>query len=56
MAQSVGYGLAALGPVMFDGLRDLSGGWTLPLLVTAGIMAVLALTGFLAGRDRVISY
>lgn len=55
MAQSVGYGLAAVGPVMFGGLRDVSGGWTLPLLVTAGIMAVLAVIGVLAGRDRVIS-
>jgi CP family cyanate transporter-like MFS transporter len=55
MAQSVGYGLAAVGPVMFGGLRDVSGDWTLPLLVTAGIMAVLAVTGVLAGRDRVIS-
>ena len=55
MAQSVGYGLGAVGPVMFGGLRDLSGDWTLPLLVTAGIMAVLALVGVLAGRDRVIS-
>lgn len=55
MAQSVGYGLGAIGPVMFGGLRDLSGGWTVPLTVTAGIMAVLALTGILAGRNRVIS-
>ncbi|MET3952769.1 MFS transporter [Arthrobacter sp. UYEF36] len=55
MAQSVGYGLAAMGPVMFGGLRDVSGGWTLPLLVTAGLMAVLAVMGLLAGRDRVIS-
>lgn len=55
MAQSVGYVLAALGPVMFGGLRDVSGGWTLPLLVTAAIMAVLAVTGILAGRDRVIA-
>ncbi|MFJ6157739.1 MFS transporter [Pseudarthrobacter sp. NPDC092184] len=55
MAQSVGYGLAAAGPVMFGALRDLSGDWTLPLLVTAGIMAVLAVTGVLAGRDRLIS-
>lgn len=54
MAQSIGYGLAAAGPVVFGGLRDLSGGWTLPLLVTAGIMAVLCLLGVLAGRDRVI--
>lgn len=55
MAQSVGYGLAAVGPVMFGGLRDVSGGWTLPLLVTAGLMAVLAVMGALVGRDRVIS-
>lgn len=55
MAQSVGYGLAAVGPVMFGGLYDLSGGWMLPLLTTAGLMAALAVTGLLAGRDRVIS-
>lgn len=55
MAQSVGYGLAAVGPVMFGGLRDASGSWTLPLLGTAALMAVLAVTGVLAGRDRVIS-
>lgn len=54
MAQSVGYGLGAIGPVMFGVLRDISGGWTLPLLVTAAIMAVLAVMGVLAGRDRVI--
>ncbi|WP_028281120.1 MFS transporter [Arthrobacter sp. H5] len=54
MAQSVGYGLGAIGPVMFGVLRDVSGGWALPLLVTAAIMAVLAVMGVLAGRDRVI--
>ncbi|WP_258802348.1 MFS transporter [Pseudarthrobacter sp. NS4] len=54
MAQSVGYGLGAAGPVLFGGLRDVSGDWTLPLLVTAGIMAVLTVTGVLAGRNRVI--
>ena len=55
MAQAVGYSLGAAGPVMFGGLRDVSGGWTLPLLVTAGLMAVLAVAGALAGRNRVIS-
>ncbi len=56
MAQCVGYGLGAMGPVLFGALRELSGDWTLPLLVTAGIMAVLAVMGLLAGRDRVISH
>ncbi|WP_294563259.1 MFS transporter [uncultured Arthrobacter sp.] len=55
MAQSVGYGLGAAGPVIFGGLRDVSGDWTLPLLAAAVVMAVLAGTGVLAGRDRVIS-
>ncbi|UUL75545.1 MFS transporter [Pseudarthrobacter sp. Fe7] len=55
MAQSIGYGLGAMRPVMFGGLRDLSGDWTVPLLVTAGIMALLTVTGVLAGRDRVVS-
>ncbi|MBJ2122621.1 MFS transporter [Arthrobacter sp. MSA 4-2] len=55
MAQSFGYGLGAAGPVIFGGLRDVSGGWTLPLLATAVVMAVLAGTGVLAGRDRVIT-
>ncbi|THJ66753.1 CynX/NimT family MFS transporter [Arthrobacter echini] len=54
MAQSVGYGLAAVGPVLFGALRDLSGDWTLPLVVTAGIMVVLTFLAVLAGRDRVI--
>ncbi|MDQ0755020.1 MFS transporter [Arthrobacter sp. B3I4] len=55
MAQSVGYGLSAVGPVLFGAFHDLTDGWTLPLLVTAGIMAVLSLVGLLAGRNRVIS-
>ncbi len=55
MAQSVGYGLGAAGPVMFGALRDLSGDWTLPLVVTAGIMVAVVVTGVLAGRNRVIS-
>lgn len=54
MAQSVGYGLGAIGPVMFGALRDLSGDWTLPLLVTAGIMAVLCVFAVLSGRNLVI--
>lgn len=55
MAQSVGYGLGAAGPVMFGALRDLSGDWLLPLLVTAGIMVVLCVFALLAGRNRFIA-
>jgi len=54
MAQSIGYGIAAAGPVAFGALRDLSGSWTLPLAVTAGLMLVLCVTAVLSGRDRLI--
>ncbi|KNC20132.1 MFS transporter [Arthrobacter sp. RIT-PI-e] len=56
MAQSMGYALGALGPVVFGALRDLSGDWTLPLLVTAVLMVALTGSGLLAGRNRVISH
>ncbi|TLM82491.1 MFS transporter [Pseudarthrobacter sp. NamE5] len=54
MAQSVGYAIAAAGPVAFGALRDLSGNWTLPLTVTALVMLVLCVTAVLAARDRQI--
>jgi MFS transporter, CP family, cyanate transporter len=54
MAQSVGYGIAAVGPVAFGALHDASGGWTLPLLAGAGLMLVLCVTAVLSGRNRFI--
>ena len=48
MAQSVGYLLAAAGPPLVGLLRDLSGGWHLPLAVC------LVLTLVIAGNERVI--
>jgi MFS transporter, CP family, cyanate transporter len=40
MAQSVGYTLAAVGPVAVGALHDLTGGWTAPLAVLIGLAAV----------------
>lgn len=54
MAQSVGYAIAATGPVAFGALRDLSGSWMLPLTVTAMLMLVLCFTAVLSGRNRLI--
>jgi len=44
MAQSVGYTLAAIGPLAIGALHDVSGGWTLPLAVLAllGIPELIA--------------
>lgn len=55
MAQSVGYGLAAVGPAVFGALYDAGGRWEPPLLIMAGLMVVLCGVALLVGRDRVIA-
>jgi MFS transporter, CP family, cyanate transporter len=52
MAQTVGYLLAAAGPLAFGVLRDVTGGWTVPLVVAAVLLVPEAIAGLLAGRDR----
>jgi CP family cyanate transporter-like MFS transporter len=52
MSQSAGYVLAAAGPFAVGALRDLTGGWTVPLLLLMALLAVQGTAGVLAGRDR----
>ncbi|GAA5117085.1 CynX/NimT family MFS transporter [Pseudonocardia adelaidensis] len=52
MAQSAGYVLAAAGPFVMGALRDLTGGWTVPLVLLIALLAVQGTAGVLAGRDR----
>jgi CP family cyanate transporter-like MFS transporter len=54
MAQSVGYVVAAAGPFAMGLLHDLTGGWTVPLLMLLGLLAVQGVAGVLAGRDRLV--
>jgi CP family cyanate transporter-like MFS transporter len=54
MAQSVGYAVAAAGPVAFGALYDRVEGWTVPLMATAGLMLVQCIMAVLAGRNRAI--
>ncbi|HLU55487.1 MAG TPA: MFS transporter [Pseudonocardia sp.] len=54
MAQSVGYVLAAVGPFAVGALRDLTGGWSVPLVVLLLLLAVQGTAGALAGRDRYV--
>ncbi|MBS2538784.1 MFS transporter [Catenulispora sp. NF23] len=51
MAQSVGYLVAAVGPLLLGTLHSLTGGWTLPVTLLAGIACAQALLGLGAGRD-----
>lgn len=54
MAQSIGYAMAACGPILIGWLRDLSGSWALPLSVLLCLVAALCVVAQLAGRARVI--
>ncbi|GAA3751615.1 MFS transporter [Microbacterium kribbense] len=54
MAQSVGYLLAALGPVMIGVLHDTSGSWDLPLFVLLAVTVGIFITGIFAGRPRFV--
>ncbi|MFF4126337.1 MFS transporter [Microbispora rosea] len=50
VAQSSGYLLAAIGPLAFGLLHELSGGWTVPLLAGLGACALQLVSGMLAAR------
>jgi len=55
MAQSVGYLLAAVGPVAIGALHAATGSWTVPLVVLAVVSAVQAVVARAAGRDAVVA-
>jgi len=54
MAQSIGYSLAALGPIAIGALYDATASWTLPLSVLIALAGTQAVLGLLAGRPRVL--
>ncbi|MFF4078811.1 MFS transporter [Streptomyces sp. NPDC001777] len=51
-AQTGGYLLAAAGPVAAAALHTATGGWTVPLLVLAGVLLPSAAASMRAGHDR----
>jgi CP family cyanate transporter-like MFS transporter len=55
MAQSVGYLLAAAGPVTIGALHAATGSWTVPLVLLALVSSVQALVARAAGRDAVVA-
>ncbi|MFI6499050.1 MFS transporter [Nonomuraea typhae] len=54
VAQSFGYVLAAVGPVLFGALRQASGGWTVPLTAGLGLLTAQLVVGWLAGRPATL--
>lgn len=51
IVQTGGYVIASLGPVVVGGLHSSTGGWTAPLLVVTGSLALLTVLGVLASRQ-----
>jgi CP family cyanate transporter-like MFS transporter len=52
MVQGGGYTVAATGPLVIGALHEASGGWTVPLLVILGAVAVMAVAGAPAAGGR----
>lgn len=53
-AQSLGYLLAGLGPLMMGVLYGATGRWTVPLIVLTVLLLPQAITGILVSRDRFV--
>lgn len=54
MAQSIGYVLAAIGPMFIGFLYDLTNMWTVPLLTLISVACFVILFGMGAGRDKFV--
>ena len=55
VAQSIGYLLAAVGPVFFGFIHDETGSWYTPMVLFIATVVLLFIAGMHAGRDRYVS-
>lgn len=54
MSQSVGYVIAALGPIAFGWLHSLTGGWVASLSLLLAVLVALTVVGVFAGGPRFV--
>jgi CP family cyanate transporter-like MFS transporter len=54
MSQSVGYAVAALGPIAFGAVHSATGEWFWSLSLLLGVLLAQAAVGVFAGRDRYV--
>lgn len=54
MAQSIGYILAALGPIMIGSIYDITQGWTIPLYLLILITIFIIYFGIRAGQNKYV--
>ncbi|WP_328377816.1 MFS transporter [Streptomyces sp. NBC_00440] len=52
MAQTIGYLLAAVGPLTAGAVYQATGSWTLPIALVLGVCAAALVVGLFAARDR----
>lgn len=55
MAQSIGYLMAALTPILIGHLHDVTKSWAVPLLLMIALSGLQLTMGYAAGRDRKIA-
>lgn len=54
MAQSLGYTLAAIGPMFIGFLFDITHAWSVPLMTLMGVAVLVAIFGYGAGRNKYV--
>ncbi|WP_189965788.1 CynX/NimT family MFS transporter [Streptomyces violascens] len=54
MAQTIGYLLAAAGPIAAGAVHQATGGWTVPIALVLGVCAAALAVGLFAARDRTV--
>ncbi|TFJ94338.1 MFS transporter [Lentibacillus salicampi] len=54
MAQSLGYTLAAVGPMFIGYLYDVTHAWSIPLITLIGVAILVVTFGMAAGRNRYV--
>lgn len=54
MSQSIGYTIAAVGPVLFGALFDLTLSWTIPMLFLIAVAILKLWSGWEAGKDQYV--
>jgi CP family cyanate transporter-like MFS transporter len=54
MAQTLGYLVAACGPLMFGIAHDATGGWTVALIASLAIAVVMFAVGWVAGSPGAV--
>lgn len=52
MSQSIGYALAAGGPLLMGRLSDMTGSWSVPIICLIATTIILVPIGYTAGADR----